>query len=84
MIATDRRLAVRLRAATAAASAVPRGFLETLPRMMYLSSVTITTLGYGDLVPIRNASRMLVAVEALLGPVLLGFALNAVARRREH
>jgi hypothetical protein len=41
---------------------------------LYLSAVTITTLGYGDIVPTGDSAvgRSLVIVEAVLGFVLLG------------
>lgn len=38
---------------------------------LYFSFVTMTTLGYGDIVPITSASRMLAAVEALTGQLYL-------------
>ncbi len=41
---------------------------------LYFSAVTLTTLGYGDIVPAPSSwtAKCLVAVEALLGYVLLG------------
>ncbi len=48
---------------------------------LYLSIVTITTLGYGDIVPISSAGRVLIAIESLTGIVLMGFFLNAVGRK---
>jgi hypothetical protein len=41
---------------------------------MYLSVVTLTTLGYGDIVPLASDSlaRFLVGVEALSGIVIIG------------
>ena len=48
-------------------------------RMFYFSAVTITTLGYGDIVPITRISRTLVTVEAILGVVLVGLFLNSLA-----
>lgn len=50
-------------------------------RMLYLSAVTITTLGYGDIVPTTNRMRALVAFEAVLGIVIIGLFLNSIARR---
>lgn len=63
-----------------AINGLPTGFLETLPRMLYLSMVTITTLGYGDLVPIRESSRFLVGAESLFGVVLIGLFLNSLSK----
>jgi hypothetical protein len=50
-------------------------------RMLYLSAVTITTLGYGDIVPITTAARMAIAIEAIMGIILIGLFLNAVAKK---
>lgn len=51
-------------------------------RMLYLSSCTITTLGYGDIVPMTTTSRLLVSIEAILGIVLIGLFLNALSFER--
>jgi hypothetical protein len=48
-------------------------------RFIYLSGATITTLGYGDIVPITDRARGLVVFEAILGIVLIGFFLNSLA-----
>jgi Ion channel len=53
-------------------------------RMFYFSAVTITTLGYGDIVPITNTARLLVATEAIAGVVLVGLFLNALFQGRKH
>ena len=59
----------------------PHGFSGTFGRMTYFSSVIITTLGLGDIVPTENASRFLVALESISGVTLLGLFLNALAYR---
>lgn len=48
-------------------------------RMFYFSAVTITTVGYGDIVPLTTRTRLLVAGEAILGVVIIGLFLNSVA-----
>jgi hypothetical protein len=50
-------------------------------RMGYLSAVTVTTLGFGDITPVSGWARALVASEAILGIVVIGFFLNALASR---
>jgi len=50
-------------------------------RMCYFSSVVITTVGFGDIVPITAISRSIVAIEAVLGVILAALFLNAVAYR---
>lgn len=52
-------------------------------RMFYLSAVSITTLGYGDIVPISNTARWLVSAEAVLGMVLIGLFLNSLSHERD-
>jgi len=44
---------------------------QTSARMIYFSFVTLTTLGYGDIVPLSPAARALAMVEALLGQLYL-------------
>ncbi len=51
-------------------------------RMLYLSIVTITTLGYGDIVPISDLNRFLVGLESILGMVIIGLFLNSLSRER--
>ncbi|MGE4291296.1 MAG: potassium channel family protein [Desulfovibrio sp.] len=53
-------------------------------RMFYLSAVSITTLGYGDIVPINNTTRCLVSAEAILGLVLVGLFLNSLSHERDR
>jgi len=52
---------------------LPRGY----PRFLYLSAVTITTLGFGDIVPVNDTARLLVGAESVLGVLLAGLFLNA-------
>ncbi|TBZ35965.1 two pore domain potassium channel family protein [Rhizobium leguminosarum bv. viciae] len=47
--------------------------------MTYVSAVVITTLGLGDIVPISPMARTLVAAEAVIGILLAGLFLNALA-----
>jgi hypothetical protein len=48
--------------------------------MFYLSTVTITTLGFGDIVPITKTSRLLVSSESILGIIIIGLFLNALSK----
>lgn len=41
------------------------------PRLFFFSFVTLTTLGYGDVVPGNVVAGILTSVEAVLGPVYL-------------
>jgi ion channel len=51
-------------------------------RLLYLSLVTITTLGYGDIVPIGPAARALVGTESIFGIVVIGAFLGTLYRPR--
>jgi len=52
-------------------------------RMLYFSVVTVTTLGYGDIVPLTGNARILIGFESALGVVLLGLLVStALARAR--
>jgi hypothetical protein len=50
-------------------------------RMIYLSVVVMTTLGLGDIIPITWQTRAMVGTEAIIGIVLAGLFLNALAYR---
>lgn len=60
-----------------------RGFPSNIPgqfwRMLYFSATTITTLGFGDIVPLTTSARMVVSAESVLGIVLMGLFLNSLA-----
>jgi len=45
--------------------------------VLFLSLVTLTTTGYGDLVPATNPGQTLAAMEAVLGQL---FLVTAVAK----
>lgn len=57
--------------------------LHTFGRMLYLSAVTVTTVGYGDIVPLTDVARTAVALEAIGGIVLIGLFLNALAHEHQ-
>lgn len=54
---------------------------ENYMRMLYLSAVTITTLGYGDIVPTSLFNRFLVGLEAFVGVVIAGLFLTSLSKR---
>jgi Na+/H+-dicarboxylate symporter len=39
--------------------------------LVYFSFVTLTTMGYGDILPATRISRMLAATEAVIGQIYL-------------
>ena len=51
---------------------------------LYLSAVTITTLGFGDITPLNDVAALLVGAEAVLGVVTAGLFLNQVAHSRSQ
>lgn len=48
---------------------------ETLGDLLYFSYVTLTTLGYGDVVPVTDPSRMLATIEALMGQLYIAIVI---------
>jgi len=56
----------------------------TVVQSGYFSVVTITTLGYGEITPQTEVARALTALEAILGIVVIGIFLNAVAQNAAH
>jgi voltage-gated potassium channel len=46
------------------------------PDALYFSVVTLSTIGYGDVVPVAPAARLLASIQSLMGLLLLlfGFA----------
>jgi hypothetical protein len=49
-------------------------------KMFYLSAITITTLGFGDIVPVTPLARGLISSEAILGVVVIGLFFWSLAR----
>jgi len=50
---------------------------------MYFSLVTLTTLGYGDIVPITNGIRFIVGLETFFGTLLFFFGVHAIIGHRQ-
>ena len=47
-------------------------------QLFYLSLVTITTLGYGDVLPISAEARILAGLEAMIGPLYLAVLIGRI------
>jgi hypothetical protein len=57
-------------------------FSQSLARFVdaaYFSTITLSTTGYGDILPLAAVARALVVVEIIIGFGLLGFLLSRVA-----
>ncbi|MDP6629529.1 MAG: potassium channel family protein [Kiritimatiellia bacterium] len=86
-IEVDGRTVAEMQSLFAADKGIPSGIRGSFPRMLYLSVVTITTLGYGDIIPVGNWARFLVGCESVLGVILLGFFVSSVwsrSRKKEN
>lgn len=79
-LAVSGSLQERIAAFTSTVKGLPKSASGAFARMFYFSAVTITTLGYGDIVPITNPARILVALESIFGIVLIGLFLNSLSR----
>ena len=62
----------------------PTAITDSYWRMLYFSIVVITTVGFGDIVPLTGLARALVAVEAIVGLLPVGLFLNSIAGRRNR
>lgn len=49
-------------------------FIESL----YFSLITISTVGYGDIVPVTNAIRLIIALQTFCGTMLFLFGVHAI------
>jgi len=47
----------------------PAGYDVLLPRLLYFSFTTLTTLGYGDITPVHTYARSLAVLESLVGVI---------------
>ncbi len=63
--------AYRMGDATLAEYVFGAGRSESFATMLYFSFVTITTLGYGDIVPVSGAAKLAASCEALFGQIYL-------------
>lgn len=52
--------------------AAPTGGPREIAAMMYFSLTTLTTTGYGDIVPVDPFARSLANLESILGQFFLG------------
>lgn len=52
---------------------------KSLLQCLYFSTITITTLGFGDFYPTTAIARLFVMSETILGMVVIGLFLNSVA-----
>lgn len=50
----------------------------TFPECIYFSLTTLSTVGYGDIVPLNNSIRFFVSVEVIFGVLLLLFGFNEI------
>jgi hypothetical protein len=58
--------------------------IKTFWRMLYFSAITITTLGFGDIIPITTRARLWVGAEAVLGILFIGLFLNSLAIKAQR
>jgi hypothetical protein len=59
----------------------PKLVSDSYPRMLYFSAIVMTTVGFGDIVPLSPMARLATGLQAVLGVTLFGFFLNAIAYR---
>ncbi len=74
----------QLRALVDAVKGDPAAIRGSYLRMLYMSASTITTVGFGDVVPVSTRARLLVGSEAVAGVVCAGLFVNALFRTTEE
>jgi voltage-gated potassium channel len=52
----------------------------SFPEALYFSVVTLSTIGYGDIVPVVPAARVLAAIQSVCGLLLLLFGFAEILR----
>ncbi|TRX07675.1 potassium channel family protein [Flavobacterium gawalongense] len=53
--------------------------MDSFMTCLYYSTVTITTLGYGDISALTNTAQLLVIFETILGVITIGLFLNSLS-----
>ena len=66
-----------------AATYVSIGAFETMEKALYFSTVTLTTLGYGDVV-LPDGWRLLGSFEAATGVIMFGWTTALVVSAVQH
>jgi voltage-gated potassium channel len=66
---------------------IQRSELELVTVFQYFSTITLTTVGYGDIVPVTPAARLVAGLQAIIGQVYLAVVIatlvSRVAARRD-
>lgn len=62
----------------------PEGPVQDLGTALYFSTITFTSLGYGDILPVSNVARLLTSCEALLGVFMISLFVFVFCRRMER
>jgi len=62
-------------------SAGSQGVTQVLFNSLYFSTVTFTTLGYGDLKPIGTTTKVASGIEAFLGSLMIAVLIFALGRK---
>jgi Ion channel len=59
----------------------PRLVSDSYFRMLYFSAIVMTTVGFGDIVPLTPMARLATGLQAVFGVALFGLFLNSIAYR---
>lgn len=58
----------------------PRGNVETMPRAIWFTMVTLTTVGYGDVVPVSPGGNIVVCVLMIVSAMYMAMPLGIVGK----
>lgn len=82
LVSFPRNVFRQLQSYAVAVGGSPSGLPGHFWRMLYLSTSTITTTGFGDIVPLTRNARIAVSVEAVVGLVIMGLFINEISKRK--
>jgi len=54
------------------------GSVPSMPEMLYFSFVTLTTLGYGDILPVNQSGKVLITLTTLSGVLYLAVFISTL------
>ncbi len=61
-----------------------RGLADRQSEFLYFSLVTLSTIGYGDIVPLSGEARMVAALEGITGVLYIAITVAILVSRFQH
>jgi hypothetical protein len=58
--------------------------ITSWPESIYLTWITLMTIGYGDISPITFCGRLIACIDAVFGVVLFGLVVALISKARDR